>query len=79
MPFRNSIDFVLSFCTFQISSSPWKMKGSQNLAGMTSFSPQTLQEHNEVISCNYYCSKSPIFYAIVLFLLLESNKLVFVP
>lgn len=60
MPFRNSIRFILSSCTFQISTYPWKMKGSQNLAGMASFSPRTLHEHNEAISCNYVCSKSPI-------------------
>lgn len=60
MPFRDPIDFILSFCTLQISTYPRKTKGSQNLAGAASFSPQPLQGHSEAIGCNFFYSKSPI-------------------
>lgn len=80
MPFRNSIYCVLSFRPLQMFASPWKMTGTPKLAGMISCSPEILQEH-KVVSCNYFCSKSPINFPLCwFFLLLESKKIcVFFP
>lgn len=59
MPFRNSLYFILSLCTLHIFASPWKKTGTPKLAGILNCSPEILQEH-KLVSCNYFCSKSPI-------------------
>lgn len=66
MPFRNSLYFILSLCTLHIFAFPWKKTGTPKLAGILNCSPEILQEH-KLVSCNYFCSKSPINFPLCCF------------